>query len=175
MASGAADRLVARVGARPLLLAGAPAVAGGMYWLSHLTEHGNYADGVMGPMLVIGAGLGLLFVPVILVATSRVADEESGVAASLRNTSRQVGGSIGLALLGTVGWTVVANGIHTQAAPAGHPAHPTQPGLVTIYHPALASGFSRAYLVTAGIMLIALAITIVAIRVERADLGEARP
>ena len=175
VASGAAAQLVPRGGARPLLLAGAPAAAGGLYWLSRLSEHGNYAGAVLGPMLVIAAGLGLLFVPVTLVAMSRVADEESGVAASLRNTGQQVGGSIGLAVLGTVAWAVVASTIRAQTAHAaavrtGHPARPGQAALTAIYHHALATGFSRAFLVTAGIMLLALIITIVAIRVRRADL-----
>src|SRR5499433_1936713 len=181
VASGAAAQLVPRVGARPLLLAGAPATAAGLYWLSRLTEHGSYAGGVLGPMLVIAVGLGLLFMPVTLVAMSRVADQESGVAASLRNTGQQVGGAIGLALLGTVAWTVVANSIHAQAAHApaaaahiGHPAQPSRAALAATYHHALAAGFSRAYLVAAAIMLLALVITIVAIRIKRADLGEAR-
>ncbi len=152
-----------------------PAAPGGLYWLSRLTEHGSYAGGVLGPMLVIAAGLGLLFVPVTLVAMARIADAESGVAASLRNTSQQIGGSIGLALLGTVAWTVVANSVDAQAAaaPTGHPAHPSRAALSTIYHHAL-TGFSRAYLAAAAIMLLALAITIAAIRINRTDLGEAR-
>src|SRR5262245_16936899 len=181
VASGAVAQLVARVGARPLMLAGTTVTARGLYWLSRLTEHGSYAGGVLGPMLVLATGLGLLFMPVTLVAMARVADQESGIAASLRNTGQQVGGAIGLALLGTVAWTVVANSIHTQAAAAhtaaartGQAAHPSRAALPTIYHHALATGFSRAYLVAAGIMLLALVITIVAIRINRADLGEAR-
>jgi EmrB/QacA subfamily drug resistance transporter len=179
--AAAAAQLVGRIGARPLLLAGSPAAAGGMYWLSRLSEHSSYAGAVLGPMLVIAAGLGLLFVPVTLVAMSRVADEESGVAASLRNTSQQVGGSIGLAVLGTVAWTVVADSIQattahatTAAAQAGHPPRPSQAALTAIYHHALATGFSRAFLAAAGAMLLALVITIIAIRVRRADIGEAR-
>ena len=178
VSSGAAAQLVPRIGARPLLLAGSPAVAGGLYWLSRLGEHSSYPGTVLGPMLVIAAGLGLLFVPATLVAMSRVADSESGVAASLRNTGQQIGGSIGLAVLGTVAWTVVANSIqaaraHATAA-ATHPAHPSQAAFTVIYHHALATGFSRAYLAAAGAMLLALLITIIAIRVRRADLGEAR-
>jgi hypothetical protein len=98
----------------------------------------------------------------------------------LRNTGQQVGGAIGLAVLGTVAWTVVANSIGattahaTTAARAGHPARPSQAALTAIYHHALATGFSRAFLVTAAIMLLALVITLVAIRVRRADLGDAR-
>ena len=74
VSSGAAARLISRIGARPLLLAGTAATGGGMYWLSRISEHGSYAGAVLGPMLVIAAGLGLLFVPVTLVAMSRVAD-----------------------------------------------------------------------------------------------------
>jgi EmrB/QacA subfamily drug resistance transporter len=59
--SAAAARLVSRIGARPLLLAGATASAGGMYWLSRVTEHSTYANGLLGPSLIIGAGVGLLF------------------------------------------------------------------------------------------------------------------
>jgi EmrB/QacA subfamily drug resistance transporter len=181
VSSGTAAQLIPRVGARPLLLAGAPTAAGGLYWLSRLGEHGSYADAVLGPMLVIAVGFGLLFVPLTLVAMSGVADEESGVAASLRNTGQQVGGSIGLAVFGTVAWTVVANSVHAQAARAaaaaaraGYPARPSQAALTAIYHHALATGFSRAFLVASVVMLIGLIIAIVAIRVRRADLGEAR-
>ena len=180
VSSGIAAQLVSRIGARPLLLAGTSVTGGGMYWLSRISEHGSYAGEVLGPMLLIAAGLGLLFVPVTLVAMSRTPDQESGVAASLRNTGQQVGGSIGLAVLGTVAWTVVANSIHAQAARAataagaGHRAQPSQAALTTIYHHALASGFSRGFLVTAGVMLLALVITIIAIRLRAADLCEAR-
>jgi EmrB/QacA subfamily drug resistance transporter len=178
--SGYAARLVSRIGARPLLLAGAPAVAGGLYWLSRVSVRSSYGTAVLGPTLVIGVGLGLLFVPLTLVAMSGIRNEHSGVAASLRNTGRQVGGSIGLAVLGTVAWTVVANSIRAQtthiAAPtrAGSEARPSRAALAAIYHNALATGFSRAYLVTAAIMLLALLITIAAIRVKRADLRQAR-
>ncbi len=181
VASGAAAQLVPRIGARPLLLAGSPAVAGGLYWLSRISEHGSYAGAVLGPMLITAFGLGLLFVPLTLVAMSRVADQESGVASSLRNTGQQVGGSIGLAVLGTVAWTVVANSTgaataHATSAAgrAGHPPRPSQAALTAIYHHALATGFSRAFLVAAGVMVLALIITIAAIRIQRADLGEAR-
>ena len=106
-ASAAVTRLVPRTGARPLLIAGAVGTAAGLYWLSRMTEHGTYAGGLLGPLLVTGVGLGLLFVPLSLVALARVAEADSGVAASLLNTGRQVGGSIGLAVLATVAWTVV--------------------------------------------------------------------
>ena len=181
VSSGAAAQLVSRVGARPLLLTGAPAVAGGLYWLSRLSEHSSYSGAVLGPMLVIAFGLGLLFVPLTLVAMSRVADEETGVASSLRNTGQQVGGALGLAVLGTAAWSAVANSVRAQTAHAATVAggnggtHPSHALRTAIYHHALATGFSQAFLVAAGIMLLGLVITIIAIRVRRADLGEVRP
>jgi hypothetical protein len=165
-ASAAAAALVPRIGARPLLLAGGAAGAGGLYWLSRVTEHSTYAGGLLGPSLVTGAGLGLLFVPLPLVALARVGEADSGVAASLLNTGRQVGGSIGLAVLGTVAWTVVADSAGRQAAAAR-----TTASRHAAYLHALAAGFDRAFLAAAGIALLILVIAIVMIRVRRADLS----
>ena len=164
-----------RIGARPLLLAGAAASAGGLYWLSRLTEHGTYADGLLGPLLVTGAGLGLLFVPLSLVALAGGAEADSGVAASVLNTGRQVGGSIGLAVLGTVAWTVVANSARAEGAAAARAASPVSSARAAsqaaAYQHALAAGFDRAFLVAAGIAGLILVAAIAVIRVRRADLG----
>jgi MFS family permease len=164
-ASAAAAALVSRIGARPLLLAGGAASAGGLYWLSRVTEHSTYAGGLLGPSLVTGAGLGLLFVPVPLVALARVDEADSGAAASLLNAGRQVGGSIGLAVLGTVAWTVIAGGARAHAAAAGTASWRAA------YQHALAAGFDRAFLAAAGIALLILVVAIAAIRVRRADLS----
>jgi EmrB/QacA subfamily drug resistance transporter len=169
--SGAAARLIPRIGARPMLLAGSAIFAGGLFWLSRISEHGSYASGVLGPTMIIGAGLGFLFLPLTLVAMSGVADADSGAASSLRNVGQQVGGSIGLAVLGTVAWTVIANAIHAHARQAaGH----GRAAAAALYRQALVTGFSRGFLVAAGVMLLGLVITIVAIRLRRADLGEVR-
>jgi EmrB/QacA subfamily drug resistance transporter len=166
-ASGAATSLVQRIGAWPLLLIGSAASAGGLYWLSRVTEHSTYAGGLLGPTLVTGAGLGLLFVPLPLVALARVADADSGVASSLLNAGRQVGGSIGLAVLGSVAWTVVSGS--ARAAAAARAASPS--AWRAAYQHALAVGFDRAFLVAAGIAVLLLATAIAAIRIRRADLA----
>ena len=178
MMAGVSAQLVPRIGARPLLLAGSAIGAGGMFWLSRISEHSTYTSGLLGPMLVTAAGLGMLFMPLTLVALSRVPDRDAGLAASLPNVGQQVGGSIGLALLGTVAWTVVANTARSSAAAAasatraGHPPAGTAAQIkAAIYDHALAAGFSRGFEVSAGIMLIALIVTIAAIRVKRADLA----
>src|SRR5499425_724127 len=126
LGAGAVAQLVPKIGARPLLLAGSAAAAGGLYWLSRITEHDTYTSAVLGPTMVIGAGAALLFVTLSLVALNRVPEADSGVASSLLNTGQQAGGSVGLALLGTVAWTVFAHNVRDQAvaaAQAGHPIH----------------------------------------------------
>jgi EmrB/QacA subfamily drug resistance transporter len=183
IASGLASRLVPRIGPRPLIVVGAAAVAGGMFWYSRLTEHAGYVGQLLGPTLVSSCGLGLVFVPLALVALHNVAEQDSGVASSLLNTAQQVGGAIGLALLGTVAWTTVADSIRTQvahataaAAKAGQPLpKPGTPPPASIYHHALTAGFSRAFLVAAGIALLALLIAVATIRVRRQDLSGAVP
>jgi hypothetical protein len=145
-------------------MAGSVASAGGLYWLSRMTEHGTYAGGLLGPSLITGAGLGLLFVPLSLVALARVGEADTGVASSLLNAGRQVGAAIGLAVLGTVAWTVAANGARAHAAAARTAASHAA------YQHALAAGFDRAFLVGAGIAVLLLVIAIAAIRVRRAEL-----
>jgi EmrB/QacA subfamily drug resistance transporter len=173
--SASSAQLVTRTGARPLLLAGSAAATGGMFWLSRIGEHSHYASGLLGPTLVTGAGLGMLFMPLSVIALSRVQAEVAGAASSLLNTGQQVGGSIGLAVLGTVAWTAVANSVHSQAAAvarADHPARSAAKGMpAAIYRHALATGFPRGFEVAAGILLLALIVTIAAIRVRRGDLA----
>jgi predicted MFS family arabinose efflux permease len=181
--SAVASQLVNRIGARPLMIVGSAVATGGMFWLSRITEHSTYSGGLLGPMLVTAAGLGLLFVPISLVALAKVDNNDAGVASSLLNTGQQVGGSIGLAILGTVAWSAVANSIHAQAAAAGaaakHAVHlsAAQQAAVqkAITDHAFSVGFSKGYLVSAGIALLALIITLVAIRVKREDLSGINP
>jgi EmrB/QacA subfamily drug resistance transporter len=187
--SGLSTQLVPRIGAKPLLIAGSAISVGGMFWLSRINEHSTYTGGLIGPMLVTGAGLGLLFMPVTLVALAKVADREAGLASSLPNVGQQVGGAIGLAILGTVAWTVVADSVRHSAAAAkaaaiaaaraGHPLHLTaaqaKAAQAGIYNHALATGFSRGFVVSAGIMVLALLVSIFLIRVRRQDLAGVNP
>jgi len=159
VATAAATRLAPRVGPRPLLMAGAALSAGGLYWLSRLTVHSTYTGGLLWPALIIGAGLGLLFLPLSLVSLAGVAEAESGAAASLLNVGRQVGASIGLAALGTVAWTVTADSVRTR----------------TTYQHALTAGFDRAFLVAAAIAVLMLVVAITMVRFQRADLQGDKP
>jgi EmrB/QacA subfamily drug resistance transporter len=184
VASGAASQLVSRIGALPLMIAGSAASAGGMFWLSRVNEHSTYVSGLLGPQLLTALGLGLLFAPLLLVSLTKVADNDTGVASSLVNVGQQVGGAVGLAVLGTVAWTAVANSLRSQAAAAAAAAkHATvhlsaaqqAAAAKAATHHALAHGFSQGYIVSGGIMVLALIITVVAIRVTRADLSGINP
>jgi Na+/melibiose symporter-like transporter len=170
VSAGAASALVPRIGARPLLVLGSAACAGGMYWMSQVTEQATYAGGLLGPILVIGGGLGLLFVPLPLVTLNRVADADTGVASSLLNTGQQVGGAIGLAVLGTVAWTVVADSARAQAVAAPGASASAAWRAAASQH-ALAAGFDRAFLVAASISVMLLVTAVAAIRIRRADLA----
>jgi EmrB/QacA subfamily drug resistance transporter len=184
VASGAASQLVPRIGARPLLVVGTLVTTGGMLWLSRLTDHSSYAGGLLGPMMVTALGLGMVFVPISLVSLTKVANNDTGAASSLLNAGQQIGGSIGLAVLGTVAWGTFANNLRSQTAAATAAAAKTgqhlsaakQVALETqLTHHALAVAFSRGFLVSGGIALAALVITLLTIRVRREDLAGVNP
>ena len=181
VASGVASQLVTRIGARPLMLAGSILSTAGLFWLSRINENSHYVSGLLGPMLVTALGMGLIFVPLSLVSLSKVADNDAGVASSLLNVGQQIGGSIGLAILGTVAWSAVATSIHSQIAAAtkhvaGHLSAAQQAAATrVITDHAYSVGFSKGYVVSAGIALLGLVITVLAIRVKKDDLSGINP
>ena len=175
-----AQQGVTRIGARPLLIAGSALGAGGMFWMSRITEHSTFAGGMLGPEMVLGAGLGLLFVVIYLVGLTKVRNDDTGVASSLVNVGQQVGGSIGLAVVGTVAWSAVASSLRSQAAAAARAGvHATGARAAAVqtqmYDHALATGFSRGYLVSAGILVLAVIIALAVVRVRRQDLSGVTP
>jgi hypothetical protein len=100
------SRLVGGIGPRLPITLGPLVVAGALFWLSRMTDHTTYVSGVLGPMVALGVGVALIFVPLSLIAVSGAHPRELGLASALLNVGQQVGGSIGLALLGTVAATV---------------------------------------------------------------------
>lgn len=97
-----ASRLIPRLGARLPLVAGLLLGAAGMAWFARLDPHGTFLTQVLGPSILAGTGMGLCFVCVANAATSGVAYQEAGLASGLVNSSRQIGGAVGLAVLVTV-------------------------------------------------------------------------
>jgi EmrB/QacA subfamily drug resistance transporter len=95
-------RLVPRFGPRPLMMAGLLPVVAGMAWLAQISPATTYTSGILGPMLLIGGGMGVAFVPLTMASLHGVAPQDSGAAASMVNVMQQVGGALGLAILVTV-------------------------------------------------------------------------
>ncbi|MCW2932270.1 MAG: transporter [Actinomycetia bacterium] len=179
-ASAVSSQLVARIGARPLMIIGPTVMTGGMVWLSRLNEHDTYVGGMLGPIVLVALGMGLTFVPMSLVALAKVADNDTGVASSLMNAGQQVGGSIGLAVLGTVAWSAVASSTRSAAAAAkAHSVHLSAAAMkaqqTALTNHSLAYGFSHGYVVSAGISLLALVISVALIRIKAADLSGVNP
>jgi EmrB/QacA subfamily drug resistance transporter len=117
----ASSRLLPKVGVRPLLLAGTTLMAIGFAWLSQIQAHSHYWDHVFGPGCIISLAIGVLFTPLASSATAGVHFTEAGLASGVLNTARQMGGSVGLAVLATIAIDrthSVLSGGHGSAASA---------------------------------------------------------
>jgi EmrB/QacA subfamily drug resistance transporter len=102
LSAGLASQLVTRVGFKPILAAGMGLIAIGLVWFSQISVHGSFLADILGPSLFAAVGLGFAFVPVTIAAVSGIEDREQGLASGLINTSQQVGGALGLAILSAV-------------------------------------------------------------------------
>jgi len=143
-----APRLVSRFRPWTLMVTGMLPVVAGMTWLSRIEPGTGYLAGVLGPMLLIGAGMGVVFVPLTMASLSGVRPEDSGAASSMVNVMQQVGGSLGLAVLVTA-----------ASGAMGHAA-----GQAAVVH-----GMSRAFTLAAVLDVLAL---LVVLTVMRPALGE---
>ena len=143
-----------------------------MFWLARVHEHSHYLTGVCLPLLVFAATAGLIFVPLTMTLVAGISDEHSGVASSMFNVGQQVGGAVGLAVIGSVAWTVVNSHVKDSLGrlSAGHAAA-VQPGS-PVYDHALATGVTAALTIGAGATVLALVVTLVTIRVRRQDLPD---
>jgi EmrB/QacA subfamily drug resistance transporter len=134
-------RIMPRTGARTLLFVGTALVCGGFVWLSQIGADSHYWSAVFGPGVIISFALGIIFTPLASSATVDVGRADAGLASGLLNTSRQVGGSLGLAVLATVA------SAHTRSL--------EQAGTATAT--AMAAGFARAFLIASILGLLAFA------------------
>jgi MFS family permease len=128
----------------------------------------------MLPLLVFAITAGLIFVPLTMTLVARISDQHAGIASSMFNAGQQVGGAVGLAVIGSVAWTIVNNNVRHALArvPAGHAAAPGHAALAgsPTYHHALTAGVDAALTIGAAATVVALIVTLVAIRVRREDL-----
>ena len=116
-------RLVQRIGYKPILMVAPLIVAAGLYWLSFIPVDGSFWSNVAPGLALMGLGMGATFVSVTIAATSGVPHEESGLASGILNTSQQVGGAVGLAILTGIATTAATNyikNLHLTAPPTPH-------------------------------------------------------
>jgi EmrB/QacA subfamily drug resistance transporter len=138
--AGLAQKLVTRRGARLVMTIGMALIGAGVSWASQEPIHGHFLANLAGPMVITGAGTALAFIPISIAALAGVAEQRAGLASGLMNTSRQLGGGIGIAIASSV-----ATGHANTLLHAGH-ALPA----------ALTSGFHQALWVLGAIALLAL-------------------
>jgi EmrB/QacA subfamily drug resistance transporter len=136
-----ARRFVARIGVKTTLITGLVSIGAGQFWLAHVVAGGTYWINILPGLLFTAFGMGLAFPAASIGATSGALPKDQGLASGLYNTSQQVGGAIGLALLATI----------AAAATAAD-------------HGALAAGYRLAYLIATGIA--GLAILLVALELN---------
>jgi EmrB/QacA subfamily drug resistance transporter len=102
VSAGLASQFAPRIGVRPVAVVGMLLTALGMGLLARIPVHGTYVADVMPPILLVSLGLGAVFVPLTLIATTGLDDSDQGLASGLFNTSQQIGGALGLAILSTL-------------------------------------------------------------------------
>ena len=156
MAAGIASQLLARVGTRPVIVAGALIASGGVYWLSRVPVDGSYLSDLLPGLVVVSLGIGGVFVGAATAANAGVPPDKAGLAAALLNASQQVGGALGLAIFSALATSRTTDLLASHASPAE----------------ALTSGFQRALLASS---LFLLAAAIVALRITNTRGERDRP
>ena len=139
VSAGGASQLVTRIGFKPTLIAGMLLIGLALLWFSQVSVGGTYLGDVLFPSLIVAAGLGFAFVATTIGAVTGTKPDEAGLASGLINTSQQIGGALGLAILSSV-----ANSRTSSVATSGE------------HNPlvALTDGFQTAFLVAAGFAVV---------------------
>jgi EmrB/QacA subfamily drug resistance transporter len=149
VAAGVGGQFVTRFGFKPILASGMLLVALGLVWFSRVSAGGGFLSDILGPSLLAAMGLGFGFVTSTIAAVSGVNEREQGLASGLINTSQQIGGALGLAVLSTIATT------RTHDVIAG--------GGSNLQH-ALTDGFQSAFLGGAVIAALGFLATLILIR-----------
>jgi EmrB/QacA subfamily drug resistance transporter len=144
-----ASQLVTRFGYKPVLAAGLLFIVAGLVWFSRVSVGGGFTTDILGPSLLAAAGLGFSFVTTTIAAVSGVEESEAGLASGLINTSQQIGGALGLAVLSTVATS------RTDDLLSGGGTNPVD---------ALTEGFQAAFLGGAALAALGFVLTLVLIR-----------
>ena len=150
MTSNIAQLVVSRFGVRPTLTAGLLASALSVAWLTRLPVDGSYFWDLFPAFVLGGAGMGLSFVPVTIASLTGVAPADAGVASGLINTSRQIGGAVGIAAVSAIAATSSSNYAD---------AHALAPTSVALDH-----GFQTGLYAFTGLLLLGAAIAVTLVR-----------
>jgi predicted MFS family arabinose efflux permease len=157
--AGLSAQLNARVGARRTLLAGLGLLVAGLVLFARLPVDGAYLVDVLPATILVGVGAGLTFPSLMTLAMAGAAPAEAGLASGLVNTTAQVGGALGLAVLATLSTS------RTQALLAAGDAAPA----------ALTGGYRLAFIVGAGLVLAAIAVAATVLRTPRSAAASGAP
>jgi len=141
--AGLSQQLIRRIGVLAVGLTGMTLGATGLFLLSRIPVAGSYAADLLPGLLVMAVGMGLTFVPVTLVATTKIGDDDAGLASGLLNTSQQLGGALGLAVLSTIAANTTAGSLGAVSGVPGATARAS----------ALVSGFHIAFLIGALLLI----------------------
>ena len=160
--SNVAQVLVGRVGVRTTLMTGLTLATISLAWLTQLPVDGRYFSDLFGPFVLGGAGLGLSFVPVTIASLTGVERADAGVASGLVNTSRQIGGAIGLATISTIAASATAGYAHSH-------------GLAVTSASATVHGFQIAFVVLGALLVVALVVAAVFLRPGRERVEDFEP
>ncbi|GAA3376523.1 MFS transporter [Streptomyces sannanensis] len=177
-AAGISSKLLPVFGPKPFLTGATVFTGSGMAWLTAIDPGSTYLGGVLGPMLLFGFGMGLVFVTVTLTAVSGVAQHESGAASSLLNAAQMVGGSLGLSILMTVFGTAGRDEAERQlpsflakATPAQQAAFAKTHELPPPWgHRVLAEGIATSFWAGVGLVGLAFLMALFVIKVRKSDL-----
>jgi EmrB/QacA subfamily drug resistance transporter len=161
--SGLSQVLVRKIGVRETTMGGMALAAVGLFLLSQAEVGGTYLGTLLPGLLLMSIGMGLTFVPVTLIATTNVSAEDAGLASGLFNTSQQIGGALGLAVLATLAADKTASVLGDLGRP---PAPPDQAA-------ALVEGFQVAFAGAAILMLVG--VVLLGALVRRADVANVSP
>jgi EmrB/QacA subfamily drug resistance transporter len=153
------ERLLTTLGARSALVAGLALMAAGLALFGRVDVDSTYVSGVLPTMLLLGAGAGVSAAAVMTLAMSGVAGSEAGVASGLINTTSQVGGALGLAVLATVATTRTRDVLADGGSAAG----------------ALTDGYRLAFLIAAGLLVAAIAIALTVVQPARSPSQHLEP
>ncbi len=159
VSAGAASQLLPRTGPKILMASGSLLTTVGMLLLTRIGLDTGYASHVLPAEVLMSVGMGLVFVPLASTALIGVESHDAGVASALVNTTQQVGGSLGTALLNTVFATAVTSYV------ADHGAGPASQAQ------ALISGYTTAFVWSAIILFAAFLVIVVLLRAGRDDVS----